>query len=834
MNKYNTANLLAFLNNPYYYTPYNLFWEGGGINIDAIKPQQGIGISQADMSVPTSIKNPNPPLSRDIEKLEDREQTNNSNKQNINLQAAADGAAGLISDAIAQTNEVAQKAKAIKNGIRINEDMMNNNLGASNTDDLYNQLNSLTSFNSVQKSDLLNSKGSYVGRALMNTAQGAAAGMSAGGPWGALAGATAGTVSSILGSLAANRKAGSETKTINTLINQNEVRQDLSASNAINNQRTNAALFGNITARGGQLSTNFNDFNNGIISYNTGGTHEENPNEGIPISVDPEGIPNLVEEGEVNYKDFIFSNRIDAPKELKKQYKLKGKTFADVAKDANKESEERPLDPISKKGLDAIMQILKQAQEEEKQKQDLQNAALQQIVVQSLQSSPQDISSEELQDAQNQYKYGGKVNLFATEGQSIPSIYPTNVLNEEDYYRNFDNNFDYDSLFKQYQNTFKPSNLSGNIPYDYNLNSNYGQEGVTKNQYDAFTNAVRKYPNIFSNYTKALSKYSGKSESDIPAILATGLYRQDNKFGNFSLTPQEFTSYNDYLNSNQTDDNEPKIFDNSGKQENKFPKVKKTTNKNVDSSIFNNINGQSTWQRYAGLIPLAAGLFSRPEYNEANNLERRAAITEAYNPIRGSYIGDYQKYNPYDVNYIANQLRQQGNNTMGQINNMSGYNRGAALASAVMANYNTQQALGNAYLQAMKANDEQRLRIGEFNRGTNQYNSQVANQTSQFNAQQKAAALQRSDALRQAAASLRYQERMAADNARSQALTNIGNSLQNIGKENFAFNQNLFNVLAGTYGQVNPKLYPLLLKLSGIQPKSKQGKNILKSLKKSK
>lgn len=830
MNKYNTANLLAFLNNPYYYTPYNLFWEGGGINIDAIKPQQGISISQADMSVPTSIKNPNPPLSTDINKLSDNGQTNNSNKQNINLQAAVDGAAGLISDAIAQTNEVAQKAKAIKNGIRTNEDMMNNNLGASNTDDLYNQLNSLTSFNSVQKSDLLNSKGSYVGRALMNTTQGATAGMSAGGPWGALAGGSAGMLSSIFGSLAANRKARREARKINTLINQNEVRQDLSASNAINNQRTNAALFGNIAAKGGQLSTDFNDFNNGVITYNTGGTHEENPNEGIPISVDPEGTPNLVEEGEVNYKDFIFSNRIDAPKELKKQYKLKGKTFADIAKDANKESEERPLDPISKKGLDAIMQVLKQSQEDKKQKQDLQNAALQQIIAQSLQNSPQDISPEESQDNQNQYKYGGKVNLFATEGQSIPSIYPTNILNEEDYYRNFDNNFDYDSLFKQYQNTFKPSNLSGNIPYDYNLNSNYGQEGVTKNQYDAFTNAVRKYPNIFSNYTKALSKYSGKSESDIPAILATGLYRQDNKFGNFSLTPNEFTSYNDYLNSHNTSNNTT--------QETPILSTQPLNNTNVDNdidtSIFNGIKGQPTWQRYAGLLPLAAGLFSRPEYNEANNLERRAAITEAYNPIRGSYIGDYQKYNPYDVNYIANQLRQQGNNTMSQINNMSGYNRGTALVSAVMANYNTQQALGNAYLQAMKANDEQRFKVSEFNRGTNQYNSQVANQTSQFNAQQKAAALQRSDALRQAAASLRYQERMAADNARSQALTNIGNSLQNIGKENFAFNQNLFNVLAGTYGQVNPKLYPLLLKLSGIQPKSKQGKNILKSLKKRK
>lgn len=839
MNRYNAAQLMAFLNNFHYPTPYNLFLGGGEINIDAIKPQQGMGISPTDMSVTGGIKGADTP----VKPLDSSLNSNNggeSKSSNFNLQAAIGGASSLISDAIAQTNEVAQKAKAIKNGIGTNESIMDNNIGASNTDDLYNQLNNITSFNAIQKSDLLNSKGNYVGRALMNTASGAGAGMSAGGPWGALAGATAGTLSSIFGSLAANRKAKRETKKINNVINENNLKQDLVTSNAINNQRMNASLFGNIAANGGQLNTVFNDFNNGVITYNTGGTHEENPNEGIQVGVDPQGTPNLVEEGEVNYKDFIFSNRIEVPNDLKKQYKLKGETFADVAKYANKESEERPLDPISKRGLDAIMQVLQQSQEQEKQKKDLQNAALQQIVAQSLQGSPQSVSPEEMQSLQSlqgnqkQYKYGGKVNLFAENGQMIPSFYPTNLLSEEDYYKDFDKNFDYDSFFNQYQNRFKPSNLAGNIPYDYNLTSNYGQEGITNNQYNAFTNALRKYPKAFNKYQQALSKYSGRSESAIPAILATGLYREDNKFGNFSLTPTTFKSYNDYLDSFNSQPKEQPSQNNSNlstesltSSEEKIPQKFED-----DSSIFDQIQGQPTWQRYAGLLPLMAGVFSRPEYNEANELERRAAITETYNPIRGSYIGDYQQYNPYDINYIANQLRQQGNTSLSQINNMSGYNRGAALASAVMANYNTQQALGNAYLQAMKANDEQRFRVGEFNRGTNQYNSQVANQTSQFNAQQRAAALQRSDALRQAAASLRYQERLAADTARGQALTNIGNSLQNIGKENFAFNQNLFNVLAGTYGTVNPKLYPLLLKLSGIQPKSKQGKNILKALNK--
>ena len=43
-------------------------------------------------------------------------------------------------------------------------------------------------------------------------------------------------------------------------------------------------------------------------------------------------------------------------------------TFADAAKKMQKESEERPNDPISKKGLTSSMSILQQAQEDVRQK----------------------------------------------------------------------------------------------------------------------------------------------------------------------------------------------------------------------------------------------------------------------------------------------------------------------------------------------------------------------------------------------------------------------------------------------------------------------------------
>jgi hypothetical protein len=122
-----------------------------------------------------------------------------------------------------------------------------------------------------------------------------------------------------------------------------------------------------IFACGGKLYSLGGNMNNGVTFIDEGGSHEENPYQGIQIGVDPEGAPNLVEEGEVVYNDYVFSNRMNIPDNMKKEYKFKGNTFADAAKYAQKESEERPNDPISKKGLQSAMQRIAAAQEEIKQ-----------------------------------------------------------------------------------------------------------------------------------------------------------------------------------------------------------------------------------------------------------------------------------------------------------------------------------------------------------------------------------------------------------------------------------------------------------------------------------
>lgn len=121
-------------------------------------------------------------------------------------------------------------------------------------------------------------------------------------------------------------------------------------------------------ADGGPLLTQGGIWSNGVTFIGNGGTHEQNPYDGVQMGVDNQGIPNLVEQGEVVWNDYVFSNRLKPSKEMKRKNKYKGDTFADIAKEIQKESEERPNDPISKNGLEAGLSRLTALQEGIRQK----------------------------------------------------------------------------------------------------------------------------------------------------------------------------------------------------------------------------------------------------------------------------------------------------------------------------------------------------------------------------------------------------------------------------------------------------------------------------------
>ena len=150
---------------------------------------------------------------------------------------------------------------------------------------------------------------------------------------------------------------------------------------------------------------------------NKGDTHENNPYEGVPMGVDPQGTPNLVEEGETIYNDYVFSDRLKVPKQKIKKgqtkftqeekvlHKYEGKTYADAAKKAEKDSgvDERPNDNIAKRGFETILEILAQSQEQQRAEEDKEKMQQQLEALQEyLNSLPPEEREQIIQQIQQQ------------------------------------------------------------------------------------------------------------------------------------------------------------------------------------------------------------------------------------------------------------------------------------------------------------------------------------------------------------------------------------------------------------------------------------------------
>ena len=258
------------------------------------------------------------------------------------------------------------------------EDAGNTQFSTDDYDSLMNQWNNINWQSANYRAKDLKgiSTGQQIGNVINSTASGAATGAKIGGPWGAVAGAIAGAGTSIGGIFAGKGKAKRLADSLNamaTLANSDNIEQyNMAMMMANNNIYDN--LYGNFAAYGGNLNmdipnyqTHGGDFFNGVTKINEGGTHEENPNGGIIMGIDEKGVPNLVEEGEVIYNDYVYSNRLTPDDKMLEKFnfpsKYKGKTFAYIAEDLSKESEETPLDPINKRGLQANMNKLSIIQE---------------------------------------------------------------------------------------------------------------------------------------------------------------------------------------------------------------------------------------------------------------------------------------------------------------------------------------------------------------------------------------------------------------------------------------------------------------------------------------
>ena len=177
-----------------------------------------------------------------------------------------------------------------------------------------------------------------------------------------------------LGSIIGNRRAKQQAEqdnlinkrnNINTINKMNLLNSNIASNNIRNMEQNLLSLGGNLFNRGA-------NYDSGLMLINEGGSHESNPNEGIQLGTDEQGNPNLVEQGEVVYKDYVFSNRLHlTEEELKKNFlptSLKNTTFAYAAEQIGKNLIETPTDNLERNKVESFLQRLANIQEAQRAK----------------------------------------------------------------------------------------------------------------------------------------------------------------------------------------------------------------------------------------------------------------------------------------------------------------------------------------------------------------------------------------------------------------------------------------------------------------------------------
>ena len=571
-------------------------------------------------------------------------------------------------------------------------------------------------------------------------------------------------------------------------------------------------------AFGGELGTNGTDFTNGLLQVNAGNTHERNPFGGVPMGLDQQGIPNLVEEGETVFNDYVFSKRLKVPNfmlkdlglpEIKSHGKRHRLSFADVSKKLAEESEKRPNDPISMNGLKASLSKLTEIQEAERMKEraKLQNREM---------AMMSDMGLVAACGGKLGKKYSGEENHSSKMDRQ---------------WKLTDDNNDY--YF--FGNTYKPSLTSGHIPFERNRDT--AQEESSP-RFRAWTNYVLdNWDNDdVKNYLQALNTRAGGYMDFNDREAARNYFRRargldvkegpnsgkgDHNWGfyhdtptwlgneadlNRAASPYRFTPYvgldsapeGEMGRLAQAAEDARRADENASLRAAadaeagmaRLPEANRASGNN------NTYKPYDTWMRYApavgaGIFTLtdALGLTNRPDYTYAGKLEA-AANRAAYAPnIEAPAIGDYMRYTPFDRLFYANQMQANARATDRALMNTSGGNRGTAQAAMLANGYNTNNNLGNLYRQAEEYNRGQYERTKEFNRRTNMFNAQMGLEADMANARYRQQAAQMGLSGLAQAANMREAIDARTGAARSANITNLLNSLGNIGRENFALNQ---------------------------------------------
>jgi hypothetical protein len=549
------------------------------------------------------------------------------------------------------------------------------------------------------------------------------------------------------------------------------------------------------------------DFDTGLVLVGNGGTHEENPNEGVPMGMDAEGIPNLVEEGEVIFNDYVFSNRLRVPKAVRKKYKLRGTkplTFADAAIQMSKESEERPNDPISRAGMIDSMSKLMEVQEQVRERKEERKFARGGHLYETgswMQTLNYNNSTPGLtfgQEGFNPYKSNGSIDWDIMYGDNSP------FMTRRNYVINNWGSDEVNQWLPRYVESVNRYNEGrrGYVPLTL--------EGLTKDIFSSRT-ADKSWGGMHAGIDLAGSpvpvapRKTGKRMYLTGRTDASGTPLEDLLIPDYDPTTGTYqyvrtgtssegdTDYTDLFYKERpavapTDEKAPDLTDNGGE----YP--------NYDN-----------WMRYMPILGSAIGLgtslFTKPDDGDVSAILEASSGKGAYRPVRYRPIGNYLTYRPFDRDYYINKMNAEAGASRRSLLNTSGGNRATAMAGILAADNNYLNQLGALARQAEEYNLAQRNQVEEFNRGTNIQNSQGFLQADIAN--QEALSRARDFSLRgtMAAADIRSRARLAREQAISDNLSNIFSSLGDIGREKVDRKWRTWASRHGVYAPVQKEAY---------------------------
>lgn len=473
-------------------------------------------------------------------------------------------------------------------------------------------------------------------------------------------------------------------------------------------------------ADGGELHTHGGDFTNGVIQINSGGLHSTNPFEGVQMGIDPQGVPNLVEEGEVIFNDYVFSNRLKVPKAIRQKYKLRDNiTFADAVKKLSKESEERSNDPISKRGLESFMSALAESQEEVR------------------------IKNEDKR--MNRYAKGGRLgNLFDGTGNKSNRLNP---------YSNFVPLTDDSFYTPEYMNFWNWYNTNQNTPEGqaWLKRINSGEFGPIGGNTFAPQDIIRlshdyKQGPVHNAFAAAAKQYNIENPKEDPYTPYTKRWIRekgaDGEWRTQQITDEEWNSApagRTYLMRNTNLKEGNTVTSDRGDKDIYYDVIPEELPEELTGDVTEVKGIRQNPLRYAPLIGSGIAVLNDifggndPDYSNADMFA--SAIRSANRPVGTRPIGEYLAYKPLDRMFYINQLNRNAAAGRRAIQNTSGGNRAAALAGILAEDYNYGENLGKLARQAEEYNQALKEKVTGFNRQTNMFNSEQGTKVDMFNSE---------------------------------------------------------------------------------------------------